>query len=339
MNSSSLVFNASVIHALVDQLLSDLSTPLDQLEAARLLHSGLNQLAGPSALGSQETTSRFGKALAAVDAGNCLVDHLRTRLFLKAVDAQIRDLARAGTVKVLYAGCGPFATLMLPLLGRLGDLDLRIEAWDCHRDSVDALGRIMSALAIPPDRLIVRQADALTAWPVMTTAPNLIIAEVMQRALTREPQVAIMARLGRDFPKARFVPRQIDLRLIAMDPGVEFSFDQQTPERVRVDLGWAPVFVPNLLGQDPVVCAGLDQAGDALAFAGDLTVPELPSGCDTLAVLTRVELGNGLELGDYDSGITQPLLMQQAGRLKTGQRLRCGYRMSADPGPVVERLD
>ena len=61
---------------------------------------------------------KHGKGLSPECAGGCILDSVRTARYLQAgkaaIDAALEKFD--APVQVLYAGCGPFAPLMLPLL-------------------------------------------------------------------------------------------------------------------------------------------------------------------------------------------------------------------------------
>jgi hypothetical protein len=319
----------------VDQLLDRRSTPLQQLHSAEALHCALHGLAGSQSTSSASSEGPFGRALSPAEAARCLIDFQRTREFMLAVEEGLRRLDRSRPIRVLYVGSGPFASLILPLARRLDHMDLQIEAWDLHPDSADSVSRVRDMLGVSASRLQPRQADALTATPRLAGPPDLVIVETMQRALTREPQLALMARLGGMFPNAVFIPERIELRLVALNPNLEFDLDGKDRSRERIDLGWSPGYTPRQLAAHCRMVPSAHEMASVRLDERTIQIPELPDHCDQAAVLTRVVIDGQHALGDYDSAITQPLILSGLGRLLPDHRLDCAMRLGAQPGPEI----
>src|SRR5262249_38287209 len=76
-----------------------------------------------------------GPAISPLDAGRCLLDPRRTAIFLRGLHAAVQEAKRrfpGEVIHVLYAGCGPFAPLCLPLLPLLAGQAVRFTLIDVH---------------------------------------------------------------------------------------------------------------------------------------------------------------------------------------------------------------
>jgi Methyltransferase domain len=266
-----------------------------------------------------------GVALAPRDAARSVLDFMRTARMLQGLEAGIAAAReRFGSpVDVLYAGCGPFAPLALPLAARLGSQAARFTLMDVHEVSVALARRTTEALGLGESVRAYVHADA-TTWT--SPAPlQVVVAEALERALEREPQVAIMANLAPQLaPGGLVVPERISVEACLADASREvLPVDDPGPARLRVPLG--TVFSLT--------------AESARALRAQQGVPEvvLPVGAiaaegpSDLMLRTIVTAFGDVVLEEYESGITYPAFLLQAGRMRGGTRLRFRYDAGPDP--------
>lgn len=162
-----------------------------------------------------------GTAINPRAAAHCVTDYRRTLMFVRAVHAALeRLLARTGTgvVRVLYAGCGPWATLLLPVLGAFPAGRLSVRLLDVHQSALDGVHRLIEHFGLADHAIETRLADAST-WRC-PEAPDLIVTETMQKALEQEPQFAVTANLAPQMAAGGiFIPEQIDVDLCLTHAG------------------------------------------------------------------------------------------------------------------------
>lgn len=120
----------------------------------------------------------------------CILDFMRTRAFLRGVREALNN--RNGG-HVLYAGTGPFAALLFPILPALPERDFRFTLLDIHPENIGALRRLIEALRFPQQRFKLVEADA-TSYRCDEPV-DVLILEMMQAGLKEEPQVAAMRNL------------------------------------------------------------------------------------------------------------------------------------------------
>jgi hypothetical protein len=265
-----------------------------------------------------------GKAIAPRDAARCVLDFARTTQFMRGVSAAVAEAQRrfrGQTVDVLYAGCGPFAPLALPLV-MMPAAALRITLLDVHGRSLRAARQIFERIGALDRVGAFVECDASEYTVDPARPPHVVVIEAMQRALTREPQVAITRNLAPQLvPGGLLVPERITVSACLANPAKEYAFGADGPEdRGRVQLATLMVL-----------------SGDAID-PGTPVVVEVPADVDRyqLQLTTTIRVHGGVKLADYDAGVTMPMpLAIPAG----ARRLEFVYQMGKDPRWVVIRSE
>src|SRR5262245_4487809 len=88
-------------------------------------------------LGTTPPALDSGKALSPADAARCVLDFRRTACYLQATAAALDAALQRWPqrpLRVLYAGCGPFAPLALPLARRHSAARVEFVLVDVHED-------------------------------------------------------------------------------------------------------------------------------------------------------------------------------------------------------------
>ncbi len=301
-------------------LLADDAGPGEARQAAQALFELCAALGGldvgPAAAAGDEARLPGGVAIAPLSAARCILDFARTRCFLRAVAAAI-GLAQARfglPVEVLYAGSGPFAPLLFPLTTLLPAGCARFTLLDAHAEAVACVGRLARAFEAERWLASVGVADACV-WRA-PRAPHVIVAEVMQAGLEREPQVALTQALGAQLaPGGLFVPEQVTLTLCLADLSREFGL-AATPAR-------AP------LGE--LLRLRADETWPTPEPSARFVAPDFDGPARRALLLTHVRALGELELRECDSGITYPKALAALGLVDPGVTLEFRYRIGPDP--------
>jgi len=183
-----------------------------------------------------------GVAVSPFRAGVCLLDFERTAVFSRgAVQATREQVARSanGSANILYAGSGPFGSLVLPLTKRFSPDEIKILALDINPISTENLLRLIRLLDIEDYFVGVATKNACTFDP-QSFVPDVVISETMCRALISEPYCSIAKHmvqfLGED---GLLLPEEVKVSLSALVVN-EGPNDRKTSK--RISLGDVVVF-------------------------------------------------------------------------------------------------
>lgn len=290
-----------------------------------------------------------GVAINPEAAAHCIKDYQRSVVFIRAAYAAIKAARKSfarHTIEILYAGCGPFATLLLPLLGRFNPGELEVYLLDTHQRSLDSVGLLIKHFDLDAHRISCIHADACHYQHPGN--PHVIIAETMQKSLEQEPQFAVTANLAPQLKaKGIFIPQNIE---------VELSLAHLDDETAAFKRGDAPD--PDSLIEAgkrhplaTVFCLIPEQAA-ALKQAAcqssngllelkpvHVTIPQVASLNNLDAVLfTRVQAFEQHQLLDYESEITLPLRCHELEPLQAGDQYRISFQLGSYPKFCMTRL-
>ncbi|HEX8271862.1 MAG TPA: hypothetical protein VF615_04355 [Longimicrobiaceae bacterium] len=336
------------LKAAADELLSDQADD-DGLKAAAAglyaLCSSVTGIDEHSAHVDDSDGTRLpgGEAIAPRDAARCVLDHRRTSAFLRGLHAAVLG-AQARfpdtPIEILYAGCGPFAPLALPLTSRFSPAEIRFTLLDVHERSLDAARRLFHALGKGAFVRNYVQCDATSYEHAAPHDIHVVVVEAMQAALEREPQVAITTNLVPQLcPGGIFLPERITVDCCLGDAAQEFpAADAVDPASTGTGEG-ARIHLGRVLDLNSEACRtssepgrGDGQGGTSFGPKTHLRVPEELDGERNLMLLTSITVYDSITLGDDESGLTCPRILFDAGRVRGGEVVELEYRLGASPG-------
>src|SRR5215203_6138623 len=315
--------DGSALDRLADILLRS-DVPSDLREAARDVHSLLLAAAMAGRRNSGPARHRppgWGRDFAR--ERGALRPRLHANLPVPACDAacpagRARTLLRAAarhTLRRLRAICAPRASSDPPVQ----PARRAVYAIDVHELSLNSARRVFEAFGRGEFIGDCLACDAATYRH--PTAMHVVIAETMQRALQKEPQVAVILNLAPRLKEGGIlVPEAITVRSALYD--FRHAFGPIDSARIRIDLG-------------PLLELGADNARDLLRriktdAAGARSLPQgclrIPAGLDPelrLMLRTSVKVFGPTALDDYDSGITYPVHLHELG--SCGPRRELAY--------------
>ncbi|MCL1090353.1 phytanoyl-CoA dioxygenase family protein [Shewanella profunda] len=272
---------------------------------------------------TEASMTPFGKAVSLTTAAQCAEDPERGRVFMQGIYQAIQDRLKAHpgqAVNILYAGTGPFAWLLLPLLPLFSASQIQVTLLDIHQASIDKVMQLIQYFGLG-DRIVTYVCVDATRWqPEPVQKFDLIVSETMKHLLQQEPQVQIFTHL-QAFLEAdgEFIPQNIEL-----DAWLECKTVQG---RETHYLG--PLFALNRHTAQQLA------SGDLSLLAGSLLLPDFDQGTVTLKLTTVVQVYEQHKLRENQSQLTLPRYQQQLW-LKPLSRLSFRYEIGPYPDFVFD---
>ncbi len=163
-----------------------------------------------------------GKAIGTFWAGVCVKEFMRTKRFIRGIFFGIKKAQEKfpdRTIHILYAGTGPFGTLMLPLTTVFTSKEIKFTLLEINHNSIEKLKNTIRAFEAEEYVEEIIQCDA-TEYKAEANKPiHMIITETMQRALVKEPQVAITLNLVPQMVEGGIlIPQSVNVEAALIDP-------------------------------------------------------------------------------------------------------------------------
>jgi hypothetical protein len=278
-----------------------------------------------------ETRTDSGRAISPMMAVMCVDDIARTVAFIRGINAAIANMKRrfpGEPVRILYAGCGPLATLAIPQLAIFSLADVSFTLIDINADSIASTRSIIDALGYSTGVEAYFVGDIMSYQIERSREPHIVLIEVMNAALKGEPQVAVARHLMAQAPNTLLLPQSVSVSLELIDQSKEFSFDGQSLERDRMPLGTVFTLDQSSIG------SWCDIVDDFLP-AATIQLPAFIEDRYTPHLRTSICVFGDHVLGDYDSGLTYPKRLSEYGSFKDGETLNFAYRLGRNPTLVV----
>jgi hypothetical protein len=275
-----------------------------------------------------------GSACSPLDAGRCLLDVWRTAIYLRGVHGAIKEAQLRfpkEVIHVLYAGCGPFAPLCLPLLPLLAGEAVHFTLLDVHARAVESVRAILAALRLDGVKVDCLVCDATQYRNPDQRPLHVVVSETMQRALEKEPQVAILMNTAPQLtPGGLMVPETIAVDAVLTDMSQEIVGNGRVPEpwSSRVSLG-------RILELDRErACAWAAAGVRSHLPPARISLPSCVAAQNSLVLTTTIRAFGVHELREYESGLTHPLIVNG---WRAGEDVDFTYHLCDKPGFQLAR--
>lgn len=168
-----------------------------------------------------ESTLPNGLALSPEKAAKCILEPLRVAYFLRGIYKAIKDTLKSFSkpIHILYAGSGPYATLIVPLLPFFSSKEIQVSILDYHQLSLDSVKSIVESFGFNDYIKGYIQADAAIYKHPKDSPIHIVVSETMTASLQQEMQVPITLNLAPQLIEGGiFVPENISVKAIHLNP-------------------------------------------------------------------------------------------------------------------------
>ncbi|HET6512935.1 MAG TPA: class I SAM-dependent methyltransferase [Candidatus Kapabacteria bacterium] len=279
-----------------------------------------------------------GVALSPFAASLCAKEVFRSAAFIKGLAGAVNEAMKSDRpVRVLYAGCGPYALIVLPLMATLSADHVLVTLIDIHEESLRSAKSLIERFGFADRVHDYVHADATQYAIPPSSMPDVIVSETMNVCLGKEPQVAITRHLLAQAPDAIMVPESISIDAALLDPSQESARalsleaqDHGEPERIHL----GNVFELNK--RTVRAWAGL---GDEVLPAAKIRIPQSFERRFEFRLLTRIDVFGEIGLRDTDCSLTLPKPLAGKPRLRGSEQLQFRYMLGAEPGLSYEIIN
>lgn len=330
----------SQLRRLTDTLLDPAASGEAILSATRELNAlfdALSPIQRPETLErGPDTALEGGVAVSPACAAECGLEPLRVCRFLQGLRRAIDDALERfapGPVHLLYAGTGPYATLVTPLLTRYTPERLRVTLLDYHGVSLESVRAILQALGLAGFVKGYVEADATTYRHPADDPIHVVVSETMAAGLANEMQVPITLNLAPQLAEGGlWVPEKIRVKAVTGDPRTLL---------LNVDRGAPPPYPPlreieelgvlfQIGAEEGRALAGLKDAPHLPA--AEITIPELLPAGHTAFLTTEIDVYGDIALTDRDSTLNHILGFPAGADGAAGSTTQFIYRLGKHPG-------
>jgi len=282
---------------------------------------------------TNESALQGGLALSTYDAAICVDEHLRTTRFIKGVYEAIQTLSKnfpQQKINILYAGCGPYGTLVLPLLPLLDAQRFNITFLDFHTPSLQSVTQVLRTIGLNHFPIQMVEANALeyqAAQPL-----HLVVTETMYKALIREPQTGITQNLAPQLITGGIlVPESINIDLVYTFVGKEPDFESKKQPAIYKQEPYPHRKVIDRLFSLNKKTVFFEENKENKFLSKVYTLPHEMENTPDISVFTSINVFQDIQLNSSQSTITNPHSISSSINYAKGSTFQLEYVFDGIP--------
>jgi predicted RNA methylase len=305
---------------------------LKLLNTSKEYKNFLNEIGGQeldTELGRNDIFLDDGKALGTLWAAMCIDDLIRTRQFIRGINnAIVEKMNDKASIHILYAGTGPFATLLLPIILRYPKEKIKYTLLEINPFTFEILQKVISALSLEDYDIQLLNEDA-TKYQMADDIPDIIISETMQNALAKEQQVPIFLNLMHQAKSdSIFIPEKVEIFLGLKKAGIaseELQKEHYHKEKKIFELSKETLFTDLQIE---------NQSAEVITFPQKKTIisKEKLKGYNQLVLLTEIQVYKEEKIGINESGLTTALAIKDiSDNIIDSMTVKTQYKVCTEP--------
>lgn len=267
-------------------------------------------------------------------AAQCFTDYLRTHRFMLGTYQCVLQQRNQGKkpIRILYAGTGPYATIVLPLLYLFSEEEISITTIEINNNSYTAANRLIRKLKKEEYFDSTLLTDAITYTP--NREFDIIISETMDKALTREPQLAIFSNLINYLsPSGQLIPECIKVDLTASSIYLEkdvpyYCFDDKETRQVNHK---HRQFIDNVIAADRHFFETQTLIPNQSLFLKTVKTNHIKENLNELIFTTEVIVFGNVALLEDDSTLTKKYICYSFADMNKGKEFDIHYLNNDSP--------
>lgn len=344
MSVSTETLNHQTAFSLLSKKLTEaIPTPevIDTVNQLHHLYSKLTNIEGVLAPSDEEEffeeQSENGTRVNPYMAAYCFLDYLRSYKFtigIKNLIAEKLSQEPQKPLQILYAGTGPYASLVLPLTSVFSADHIQITLLDIHQSSLDAVSKLIAAFNLQAYFNGSIKADATLFIPADDKQYDIIISETMDKALRKEPQVAIFHHL-QQFLKSdgALIPEEIRVDLYQSkwgeekNPAFEYFLDTKT----KAHNATVREKITNLIAINKHSVTKFERTNSDHIFLKTIDPQNLKAAYTALLLITEVQVYKDIVLLEDESILTEKDYLSPISEQIRQSGLSFYYKMDNDP--------
>lgn len=275
-------------------------------------------------------------------AAQCFTDYLRTHRFMLGTYLCVLNQLnqKPKPIQILYAGTGPYATIVLPLLYLFSEEEISITAIEINENSYTSANHLIGKLKKEKYFESFLLTDAITFNTDKKF--DIIISETMDKALTREPQLAIFSNLVNYLsPNGSLIPKCIKVDIVASSIFLEkdvpyYCFDdietRQTNQRHRQ-------FIDNVILANRHFFESQKLIPNQSLYLKTIETKGIKENLNELVFNTEVLIFDNVELLEDDSTLTKKYICYSFTPEVKGKEFNLYYLNTDSPRIVLTPRD
>jgi len=328
-NTESLYKLSEITKTIIDKELDFLKLKTG-IEDLKILFEAVSRIDSQDLSYDENIFLKSGKAIGPKWAGMCVDDFMRTKRFITGVYKAVKNVLakkKNTPVCILYAGTGPFATLVMPLITLFKPSELQFILLEVNPNSIKSLKNTIDSFQANEYVKEIHQCDATTFQISNPKEVDIVLIECMQHALLREPQVEISYNLLHQLDEnVILIPEEISLHIALINSKKRDKYLKELNNERLLDYyeNSEAVFI---LNKEEI----LKNSPSNFPKVKTLFSEEKIKQFDTLAITTEIKVFDEEKLTINDSGLTIPLILEVLSDLKI-KGIETQYLIGQQPG-------